>query len=214
MSGHCCHGEAADDGHGHGHGHGHAEADTGAQDSLFGKVDVDKAWCLNEATAGSVKTIFKPWADRLDTTQLVQSDADEELIIHVPFTGMVKLKSLLVWGGAGPSAPSRLRIFANRDSLDFDSIGDAAPTQVVELASGLREPAEYPVRAAKFGSTRSLTLHVPENFGSEHTSVYFLAFRGEWTPPKEAPVVSVYELTPNAADHKAPDQTLSHHPIS
>ncbi|KAJ2449271.1 histone deacetylase (class I) Clr6 [Coemansia sp. RSA 2336] len=181
MSGHCCHGEATD------HDHTHEEADTGLQDSLFDKVDVDKAWCLNETTSGSIKTIFKPWGERLDTTQRVQSDADEELIIHVPFTGMVKLKSLLVWGGADDSAPASVRLFANRDGLDFDSVEDAEPTQQVELARGLAEPAEYPVRTAKFSSTRSLTLHVTGNFGGEQTTVYFLAFRGEWTRLKEAP---------------------------
>ncbi|KAJ2849125.1 hypothetical protein IWW36_002865 [Coemansia brasiliensis] len=208
---HHCHGEAT----AHDHDHSHdAEPDTGLQDSLFGKVDIDKVWCLNESAAGSIKTIFKPWHERLDTTQAVQSDADEELIIHVPFTGMVKLKSLFIWGGSDESAPSSLRIFANRDSLDFDSIEDAEPTQALELANGLAEPAEYAVRTAKFNSTRSLTLHIPANFGGDQTNVYFMAFRGEWTELKETPVISIYELNPNAADHKVSNETLPHHSVS
>ncbi|KAJ2357010.1 hypothetical protein IWW50_001310 [Coemansia erecta] len=210
---HHCHGEATEHDHNHDHEHD-AEADTGLQDSLFGKVAVDRSWCLNETIPNSIQTVFKPWDFRHDTSHAVESDADEELLIHVPFTGMVKLKSLFVWGGPDASAPSALRIFANRDDLDFDNVADAEPTQELELIHGATQVPEYPVRTAKFNSTQSLTLHVPGNFGADQTTVYYLAFRGEWTELSETPVISVYELKPNVADHKTKNENLSHHSIS
>ncbi|KAJ2459559.1 PITH domain-containing protein 1, partial [Coemansia sp. RSA 2337] len=113
-----CHDEANEDdyhSHEHGHGHGHShdghdhshdeEADTGQADSLFDKVLVDQAWCLNESEPESIKLVFKPWHQRLDTTQLVSSDSDAELLVYVPFNGMVKLKSIFLWGGVGDEAP-------------------------------------------------------------------------------------------------------------
>ncbi|KAJ1728665.1 hypothetical protein LPJ61_003912, partial [Coemansia biformis] len=209
-----CHGEAHDDdfghsheghGHGHGHGRGHgghdhsheADADTGLSDSLFGKVVVDEAWCLNERTAGSVRGVFKPWDRRLDTAHCIESDADVELLVYVPFNGMVKLKSVLIWGGDGQAAPSHVRVFANRDDLDFDSVGDAVPTQEWPLVDGATQPVEYPVRAAKFAAVRSVALHFPANFGADETQIFYLAFRGDWEQLRENPVISVYELKPN-----------------
>ncbi|KAJ2710908.1 hypothetical protein H4R19_003509 [Coemansia spiralis] len=225
-----CHGEAHDDdfghshdGHGHSHSHGHdhdhdhdhdAEADTGLRDSLFGKVAVGRAWCLNEQTPGSVCGVFKPWHQRLDTTCGIASDADEELLVYVPFTGMVKLKSVLIWGGSGQEAPREVRVFANRDDLDFDNVHDALPTQEWPLVDGATHPVEYPVRAAKFSAVQSVALHFPANFGADETHVYYLAFRGDWEQLRENPVISVYELRPNVADHKAPASETSHQSIS
>lgn len=49
---------------------------------------------LNEAQAGSVRSVFRPWAERLDLSQptLNSNDDDPELLIHVPFNGSVKIK--------------------------------------------------------------------------------------------------------------------------
>ncbi|KAJ2010946.1 hypothetical protein GGI06_004726, partial [Coemansia sp. S85] len=182
--------------HGHGHGHSHGghshgghdhshdeDADTGQADSLYDRVLVDKAWCLNESEPDSIKRVFKPWHERLNITKLVSSDSDPELLVYVPFNGMVKLKSIFVWGGAGDRAPQSIRVFANRDDLDFDSVGEAQPTQEWRLARGARAPVEYPVRPAKFSSVRSLTLHLASAFADEETmELCFLAFRGEWLP--------------------------------
>lgn len=53
-----------------------------------------QVWALNEAQAGSVRGIFRPWADRLDMSlpTLDSNDDDPELLIHVPFNGSVKIK--------------------------------------------------------------------------------------------------------------------------
>ncbi|KAJ2237434.1 hypothetical protein H4R99_005413 [Coemansia sp. RSA 1722] len=225
-----CHDEAGDDdyhaghshghGHDHSHGHGHdhshdAAADTGFSDSLFSKVNIDLVRCLNESTPDAIKQVFKPYHQRLDTTQFVSSDPDDpELLVYVPFTAMIKLKSIFIWGGSSDSAPNHVRVFANRDDLDFESVGDAAPTQEWALARGAREPVEYPVRVTKFGGVRSLTLHFPQCFDGDESTVYFLAFRGEWVELKDTPVVAVYELKPTAADHKTPaSENMGHHSI-
>ena len=81
-------------GHGHSHSHGcdHGEAgkvgeESGVAYSLYQKIDMNNLTCLNEETDGSGKTVFKPWESRLDREKFVQSDADEELLINIPFTG-------------------------------------------------------------------------------------------------------------------------------
>ncbi|KAJ2894602.1 hypothetical protein IWW38_002526 [Coemansia aciculifera] len=222
----CQHEANEDDYHNHDHSgcdHSHDdEAETGHTDSLYSKVLVDKAWCLNESEPDSIKRVFKPWHLRMDTTRFVTSSSgdDPELLVYVPFSGMVKLKSVFVWGGASDEAPESIRVFANRDDLDFDNVAGATPTQEWDLVRGARAPVEYPVRPAKFAAVRSLTLHLPRSFATdngdddERTKLCFLSFRGDWMPLTANPVISVYELTPNAADHKAPASELSHSSIS
>ncbi|KAJ2403321.1 hypothetical protein GGI23_000026 [Coemansia sp. RSA 2559] len=217
-----CHGEADDQNHSHSHSHNHshshshdADADTGLADSLHQQLNIDESWCLNEQTAGSIKTVFKAWPDRHDTAHAVHSDADAELLVFVPFTAMVKLRSIYIWGGAHASAPSKVKVFANRDDLDFDTVGQCTCTQEWDLVDQALEPIEYSVRAAKFNNVRCLTLYFPANFGDPETVLYFLAFRGEWTKFTNTPVVSTYELNPRAADHKTPaSERMGHHGIS
>jgi len=54
---------------------------------------------LNEAQAGSVRNVFRPWAERLDLSQptLDSNEDDAELLIHVPFNGSVKIKVFLIF---------------------------------------------------------------------------------------------------------------------
>ena len=56
------------------------------------RIDMSGLECLNETEEDSVKHIFIPWENRLQKEKWVESDADEELLINIPFTGNVKLK--------------------------------------------------------------------------------------------------------------------------
>ena len=61
--------------------------EQGVAYSLYQKIDMNNLTCLNEELENSGKTVFKPWETRLDREKFVQSDADEELLINIPFTG-------------------------------------------------------------------------------------------------------------------------------
>ena len=52
--------------------------------------------------------------------QFVISDADEELLFNIPFTGNVKLKGLIVMGGEEGTHPAKVRLFKNRPHMTFD----------------------------------------------------------------------------------------------
>ena len=78
----------------------------------------------------SVRLVFKPWERRLDKVwrphyntwspalitwspdldqvDVVESDADEELLINIPFTGDVKLKGIIVIGGEEDTHPDKV----------------------------------------------------------------------------------------------------------
>jgi len=96
------HGHGNGDEHGHGHeggcgcGHGHQEdGDGGEQWSLYQQVDTVRACVLNATVPDSIKYVLRPWADRMDRSlPIMESDADEQLLLCVPFTGIGDPRSL------------------------------------------------------------------------------------------------------------------------
>ena len=49
----------------------------------------------------------------------------------------------------------------------------------------VRDPTgimEYPLKIVRFSSVHHLTIHIPKNYGSETTKVYYIGLRGEFTP--------------------------------
>lgn len=96
--------------------------------------------CLN--TESSPRDCFRPYEDRLNFTKFVESDADEELLFNIPFTGNIKLKAIMIIGADEESHPSKLRIFKNRPKMTFDDAA-AAPDQEFELTKDPQGVVEY-----------------------------------------------------------------------
>eukprot|EP00800_Vazella_pourtalesii_P011512 TRINITY_DN276_c0_g1_i3.p1 TRINITY_DN276_c0_g1~~TRINITY_DN276_c0_g1_i3.p1 ORF type:complete len:150 (+),score=34.25 TRINITY_DN276_c0_g1_i3:33-452(+) len=135
--------------HGHGHGgcdHSSVEDGTGDKYSLYLKIDTDKVRCLNESADGAGKHVFKSWDGRLDKEKFVDSDVDEELIFYIPFTGSVKLKSLVLIGGEGESHPKTLKLFKNVQQVGFDEMSHTQPEQELNLQPDGKGELEYPLK--------------------------------------------------------------------
>lgn len=83
--------------HVHGPNCGCAEY-VGAEDAndLIGAVDLDKVRCLNEEFPNTGKLVFKAYDQRFDKAKYVASDCDGELLLIVPFTSSVKIRSICV----------------------------------------------------------------------------------------------------------------------
>ena len=65
--------------------------------------------------------------------EALQSDADEELLLHVPFTEFIKLRGISIIGGGGQESPSKVKLYASRnDVTGFDSIGRAEATDTID----------------------------------------------------------------------------------
>ncbi|KAK4455528.1 PITH domain-containing protein [Podospora aff. communis PSN243] len=204
-----CHDE-----HSHSHGgdgHDHADHDhsdditPALQFSLYQYIDFDQVTALNEATEGSGRAIVKKtWAERLTVEPELESDADEELLMNIPFTGQVKLHSILLRTSDSESAPRTLKVIINREDIDFSTAADAEGTQTFEL-SRTNEIQELPVRRARFSAVRRLALFFPDNFGDgdeDVTRVSYVGFKGEWMRLGRAPANILYEAAANPGDHK------------
>ena len=163
---------------------------------------------------------------------LVSDDDDPpELLIHVPFEGLVKITAFSVVSCSGSvngsgvgasgeledetSPPTRVRLFVNRDDLDFDSLASVEPTQEFELAGGGGSAegsrVEYPCKPSKFGGVYSVDVHFPGNGSSgnsKNTRVDFLGFKGTHTQGKREAVVAVYESRAMPSDHKVAEEGM------
>lgn len=75
-------------GHGHhDHEHDHSDDITPAiQFSLYEQISFDEITTLNEVTRDSGKAVAKKtWAERLQVEPELESDADEQLLMTVPY---------------------------------------------------------------------------------------------------------------------------------
>ncbi|CAO3599888.1 unnamed protein product [Absidia cylindrospora] len=177
---------------------------AGDQFSLYPRIHLDNVRCLNETRPDSATSIIRPWHDRMANTEYLESDADEQLLIFVPFTGSVKLRSICLRTDVGDQAPATMKVFINRDDMDFDAAESYTPTQEWELVQQHDEVVEYGTRVTKFTNVRNLTLFFPDNFGADTSVIRYVGFKGEWTEMKRDPIITVYEANANPADHKIP----------
>ena len=222
-------------GHGHSHSHGgggggcdHGQAgktgeEMGLSYSLYQKIDMTNLTCLNEEVEDSGKTVFKPWESRLDREKFVVSDADEELLINIPFTGRgrnsptpnftishlpgnVKLKGIIVGAEDDDSAPDKVKLYKNRPNMSFDDAG-ACPEQEFSLVRDSSCSVQYSVKTVSFSSVHHLTLHFPSNFGAEQTKIFYIGLAGEFSQANRVGVVNcVYEARPMMEDHKTEEK--------
>lgn len=81
---------------------------------------------------------FAPFAD--------SEEDDPELLLHVPFDGAVKLTGITVVGGPDGASPSKLKVFINRDDLDFSTVADLPAVQEWELLENAGGQIEYPTQ--------------------------------------------------------------------
>ncbi|KAI9811432.1 MAG: hypothetical protein M1827_005415 [Pycnora praestabilis] len=194
-----------DHGHGHDHDHDHADVTEPAQPVLYSQIDFDKITTLNESVPSSGAAIVKKeWANRMEARPELESDADEQLLMYIPFTGQVKLHSLLIRTAPHPSSPQTLHLFLNRDDVDFDLASSLPPSQTLR-PSLTSDVQELPVKRSTFNTTRSLTLFFEDNFGQgeeDTTRISYLGFKGEFMRLSREPVSFLYESAARPTDHE------------
>ncbi|KAK3625871.1 hypothetical protein LTR56_020184 [Elasticomyces elasticus] len=203
-----CHDEHGHHGHDHSEGAAHDHTDDltpALQNHIYEQVDFSAINTLNETVPRSgAKIVQKTWTDRLNNEPELSSDADEQLLMHIPFTAQIRLHSILIRTSTSDSAPQTLKLFINRDDLDFSAASSLQPTQTLELAQS-NDVQEVPVKRALFNTVRSLDLFFEDNWGQgeeDVTRVSYLGFKGEWMKLSREPVNFLYEAAANPADHK------------
>jgi len=117
------------------------------------------------------------------------------------FAGVLKLHAVLLRTSDSASSPQTLKLFLNKDDLDFSSASDLSPTQILHV-SRTNEVQELPVKRALFGNTYNLTLFMEDNHGDEASRVYWVGFKGEFRELNREPFEVLYEKAANPKDHE------------
>jgi hypothetical protein len=158
--------------------------------------------CLNEHEPGAGKNIIKPWDQRLTKNPYLESSVDEELILTIPFTVSVNIKSITVIGGDEESCPDRVKLFKNRDDIDFSNADDTTPEQSLDIAYDKKGEVDLMVRPSKFQNVNQLVLYFPSNYGAESTNIQYIGIKGTSTSYRRGVVENaVYESKPQLSDH-------------
>ncbi|CAM8884706.1 unnamed protein product [Rhodiola kirilowii] len=192
------------------HDHSCEDHDCSSSWSLYKHIDMSKVSALNEAVRGSVKSVFRAWEHRFDSSgsskyfethaaknflrllsqngqgYLESNEGDPELIVFIPFTSDVKLRSISVVGGADGTSPSKMRAFINRDGIDFSDAQSMQPVQIFKISKCGKPDFAF-----------------PDNYGGDTSQIHYIGLKGEATQMKRDVVATiVYELMPNPSDHK------------
>lgn len=82
--------------HGHDHGHDHSdETEPALQTLIWKQIDFDNIRTLNESEPDAgAKIVKKRWQQRLDADPELESDADEQLLMFVPYVSVDKPQRL------------------------------------------------------------------------------------------------------------------------
>ena len=91
------------------------------------------------------KLVFKAHDDRLSSATLESDPDDPELLLHVPFTAEVKISSFCIIS-SGDTAPKRVRLFVNRENVDFSNVKETKEVQAFDLTPDSKGVIEYPVQ--------------------------------------------------------------------
>jgi len=112
----------------------------------------------------------------------------------------VKLKSFTVIGGNERITPRHVKLWKNRDDIDFDNAEDVSCDQEFDLSYDKDGSVQYLVKNSKFQNTSSLTMFFsgisPDNKDDEDgktIQINYIGLRGEGTKNKHGIVVAVYE---------------------
>lgn len=145
---------------------------------LVDKIEKSECYARNESSRYPMTNLFIG-----DARLGCQSDADEELIVHVVFQEFVKLKSLQLteFLPLQPEMrPTRVHLYVNRNNLGFEDIQDVEPTQTLDLtAADLAENADpLELKYVLFQRVKSVTLFVEENAGGDVSALGGIKFMG------------------------------------
>ncbi|ORY28640.1 galactose-binding domain-like protein [Naematelia encephala] len=191
-------------------------AGEGSNANLWGQIDRDNVVGVNLLEPDSAPKVIKTWDDRLEESG-VESGVDDELILHIPFTHSLRLRTLLLHlpGPSHPNRPSRLRMFINHPHVpDFADCTNSQPIMDIDISSpppaalvlraagGRREVEEWGLKVQKLANVHSVSLLFSEAGGTHRSSVWYVGFKGD--PKTNTMDMSKLGQVPaqNAADKK------------
>ncbi|KAM7508508.1 hypothetical protein LguiA_018961 [Lonicera macranthoides] len=154
-----------------------ASAIQRSQVDLIDFIDWTGVECLNQSPSHSFPNALKQ-GYREDEGLNLESDADEQLLIYIPFTTVIKLHSIVV-EGPEEEGPKTVKLYTNREHMGFSNVNDFPPSDTAVLTADNNKGTPVLLKYVKFQNVRSLTIFIEDNqSGSELTKVKKIGLYG------------------------------------
>ncbi|KAF4487733.1 Thioredoxin 1 [Fusarium agapanthi] len=160
------------------------EAPRGYND-ITDQIELRDLEVLNaDESAGTVRVLFdgsKPSGlgnGKGASKDYVQSGADDQLLLYIPFQSIVKLHTLQLTSlppkdDEDVMRPGNIHLYINRThNLDFNEADDTEPTQAIEISPedwNEEGTVSLSLRYVKFQKTSSLVIYVQQGEGDGET---------------------------------------------
>lgn len=111
---------------------------------------------------------------REDDGLYVESDTDEQLLIHIPFQQAVKLSSIFLKAtNTEGKAPKTIKLFINQPTIGFSESSDSPGIESFDLdEQELSKGMSLVLKPVKYQRVNCLTLFVENNQGDEDTTIF------------------------------------------
>lgn len=163
-------------------------------------LDTAQTTAFNITRSDHAMAAFKPHALRLDEEPSIISDSDAEVIIVARFISPCHIRKFMVIGGSTQEHhPKQMKVFVNREGIDFTNVQDFQATQVFDL--NVNEPGTMELNVFNpnsFNNITTLTFYFPVNMSEEEdvsTVIKYIGMQGEHTHYRREPVHADYELS-------------------
>lgn len=171
---------------------------------LFEFIDKEAIQCFNERKVGMCKDIVRPLEDKNKGPEgaVLRSGYGKDMVIVVPFSCEVRVKSIIMISGDNGEAPKELKLYKNEEAVDVNIQEDKAPLQKMDLNQG---EVEYATNLMKFSNVSNIVLGLDGTFGAKKSSLKYLGFKGDKLRNKVKVVETVYEVRAQLKDHEVPE---------
>nr|XP_043616876.1 PITH domain-containing protein At3g04780 [Erigeron canadensis] len=147
------------------------------QVDLVDFIDWTGVECLNQNTTHPYPNALKQ-GYREDEGLNLESDADEQLLIYIPFTQVIKLHSIVITG-PNDEGPQTVKLYTNKEHMGFSNVSDYPPSDTLSLSLENLKGKPVVLKYVKFQNVRSLTIFIEDNHsGSDMTKVQKIILHG------------------------------------
>jgi hypothetical protein len=137
------------------------------------------AVCETKSCARRPTQLTPPSPTTNTSTPTTESDTDEQLLLHIPFTQKVKLTGIAFAAppsSAATKGPKSVKLFVNRPHVGFSDAESTPAAAELSLTAADLEDGEgagktLPLKPARFTGVDVLSIFVESNQGDEETTV-------------------------------------------
>lgn len=109
---------------------------------------------------------------RDDEGLLLESQVDEQVLLHIPFQSPVRVSRICLKSTVNPdAAPKLVKFFINRPTIGFGEASESPAAHSVTLTEETLQGEPIPLPVVKFRGVRCLTVFVESNMDDNDTTI-------------------------------------------